>query len=120
MVNGDRKKKSQTLAKKSTFTTTTIKPTEKELNEILSQVECGKVNVILEDDPIPHGKIVDGYWVWPDGRKTHLRFIGEAIRKIRPLPFGFYKEAERVNMNNLNIMVHAAKQLKLKDTVMEP
>ena len=66
------------------------------------------------------GKIVGVNWVWPDGRKTNLRHIAMAIRRKKNLPKGLYAEAKRVNRNNLNMMVNAAKFLKLKCTVTKP
>lgn len=69
---------------------------------------------------IPHGRIESPYWVWTDGRKTHLNFIVMAIRKMKSLPHGFYDEAERVNINNINMMAAKAKSMDLKDDVMEP
>lgn len=69
---------------------------------------------------VKSGKLKGEYWVWPDGRKTHLRFIGIAVSKMRHLPKGFYKEAEKADRPNLNLLVKKAKSLKLKDNVEEP
>jgi len=66
------------------------------------------------------GKLEGESWVWPDGRKTHLRFITIAVQKYRPLPKGFYAAAKKANRTNLNSLVRKAKSLKLKCTVTEP
>ncbi len=69
---------------------------------------------------VPVGTLEGEYWIWPDGRKTHLRFIGIAVSKMRPLPKGFYAAAKKANRINLNLLVTKAQSLKLKDTVTEP
>lgn len=66
------------------------------------------------------GKLDGPYWVWPDGKRTHLRFITEAVQKKRNLPKGFYAAAKKANRNNLNIVVFTAKKLGLKCTVGKP
>ena len=66
------------------------------------------------------GKIENGFWIWPDGRKTHLRFIAIAVSKMRPLPVGFFEVAEKVNLRNLNQIVAKAKDLGLECTVEKP
>jgi len=66
------------------------------------------------------GKLKGEYWVWPDGKKTHLRFIGIAVSRYRPLPKGFYEAAKKANRKNLNLLVMKAKSLDLKCTVSEP
>lgn len=63
------------------------------------------------------GKIEGNYWVWPDGTKTHLKFISIAVSRYQPLPRGFYEEAKRVDRPNLNLVVAKAQHLKLKCTV---
>lgn len=66
------------------------------------------------------GKLVGQNWIWPDGRKTHIRFIAQAISRYKPLPKGFYAEVKRLNTKNLNFLAMKAKSLGLKDTVLEP
>lgn len=40
--------------------------------------------------------MIDGlFWVWPDRRRTHVRFIESAIIAGRRLPAGFYAAAKR-------------------------
>ena len=63
------------------------------------------------------GKLEGQYWVWPDGTKTHLRFIKEAVMKKRALPKGIYAAAEKLNLPNLNHLMRKAKSLGLKDSV---
>ncbi len=62
-------------------------------------------------------KIENEYVIWPSGLKTHLRFIKEAVMKKRNLPVGFYDEAKRLNLPNLNVLAAKAKSLGLKDDV---
>lgn len=66
------------------------------------------------------GKLEGMYWVWPDGFKTHIRFIGIAVRKYQPLPRGFYAAAARTKGRNLKLLVAKAKHLGLKCTVDRP
>ena len=64
-----------------------------------------------------HGTIDGNQWIWPDGTKTHMRFIQQAVIKSQPLPIGFYEEAEKLNNRFLNHLVAVAKERKLKCTV---
>lgn len=66
------------------------------------------------------GTIEGEHWVWPDGRKTPLKFIGIAIRKKKPLPLGFYDAAEKLNRGYTNIMATVAKHHKLPANVEMP
>lgn len=69
-------------------------------------------------DDKPHGHFEGTYWVWPNGQKTHVRFIDIAIRKMKPLPRGFYEEAEKETyLTNMKNMLRKAKQLKLPDSI---
>ncbi len=66
----------------------------------------------------PHGHFSGAFWVWPNGKKTHVRFIDLAIRQMKPLPRGFYVEAEKETyLTNMKHMLRKAKQLKLPDSV---
>ena len=66
----------------------------------------------------PHGHFEGVNWVWPNGQKTHVRFIDIAIRKMKPLPRGFYIEAEKETyLTNMKAMLRKAIQLKLPDSV---
>lgn len=66
----------------------------------------------------PHGHFEGTFWVWPNGQKTHVRFIDQAIRQMKPLPRGFYEEAEKETyLTNMKNMLRKAKQLKLPDSV---
>lgn len=63
-------------------------------------------------------RIEGEYVIWPEsGLRTHLRFIKEAVMKKRNLPVGFYDEAKRLNLTNLNVLAAKAKSLGLKDNV---
>ena len=67
------------------------------------------------------GKLEGNYWVWPDGRMTHMTFVNLAVRRMRPLPYGFYEEIEKYpKLRNLNFLVKKAKSMGLKCTVKEP
>jgi len=68
-------------------------------------------------DPTNGIKIEGQYVIWPSGLRTHLRFIKEAVMKMRPLPVGFYDEVKRLNLPNLNVLAAKAKSLGLKDNV---
>ncbi len=68
------------------------------------------------------GTLEGEFWVWPDGKKTHMHHIGMAVRQQKGLPQGFYVEAEKVMKDNPNLalLVNKAKHLKLKDNIVEP
>ena len=86
----------------------------KEFPEILEIEDISKKSL----DNKPHGHFEGVNWVWPNGQKTHVRFIDIAIRKMKPLPRGFYEEAEKETyLTNVKHMLRKAKQLKLPDSV---
>lgn len=60
-------------------------------------------------------KIEGEYVIWPSGIRTPLSFIKQGIMKKRPIPLGFYDEAERLNLPNLNLLRDKAKSLHLKE-----
>ena len=95
---------------------TTMPKTEKKDAVLLKEKE--------KEDPAKQqkactGKISGGYWVWPNGSRTHLRFISRAVTRKQALPVGFYDEAESHHAENENLMrmVHAAKEFGLECTV---
>lgn len=69
---------------------------------------------------IKHGKIDGLFWVWPDGKKTHLRFLNDAVTKFFALPVGFYDEVKKSDSVNLKNLVIIAKSRFLKCTVIKP
>ena len=46
-----------------------------------------------------------------------MRFVKEAVMKRRAVPVGFYKEAKRLNLPNLNVLAARAKSLNLKEEI---
>ena len=95
---------------------TTMPKTEKNDAVLLKEKE--------KEDPAKQqkactGKISGRYWVWPNGTRTHLRFISMAVTRKQALPVGFYDEAESHHAENENLMrmVHAAKEFGLECTV---
>ena len=88
-----------------------------EMPTIKDPIELEK---IVKDSSKPVGHLDGNNWVWPDGRKTHLRFIGIAVRKYKPLPLGFYDAVAKSDRKNLKQLVNKAKHLKLLDNVEEP
>jgi len=68
----------------------------------------------------PVGHLEGNYWIWPDKRKTHIRFIGQAVSKYKNLPLGFYAAVEKSKRKNLKQLVMKAKHLDLKDNIEVP
>lgn len=62
-------------------------------------------------------RIEGSYYIWPNGKRTHIRYIYESVAKKRNLPKGFYALAKKLNYPNLNKLVTAAKAQGLKDNV---
>ncbi len=99
----------------------TVTPEFKEYPNIHNHEQLSKLSKIsAKETKATVGTLEGEYWIWPAGRKTHLRFIGIAVSKMRPLPKGFYAAAKKANRINLNLLVTKAQSLKLKDTVTEP
>ena len=62
-------------------------------------------------------QILGSYFIWPDGKKTHIRYIYNAVTKGRPLPKGLFKLADAdPKLVNLRRIVAAARKRGLKDT----
>jgi len=75
---------------------------------------------LVQKPKVKVGTLEGEFWVWPDGRKTAIRFLTRAVQRYRPLPVGFYEAAEKANRPNLNRLVMKAKYLKLECTVKVP
>lgn len=52
-------------------------------------------------------------WVFPDGKRTNMRNVWEAVRLKRGVPKGFYAEAEKVGTPNLRFLAHVARKFGL-------
>ncbi len=116
------------MGKRKTKKSTTIlvvKKTEKKtIKDVPKPLAFPKIKNPVELEKItkealePDGHFEGIYWVWPNGQRTHVRFIDLAIRQMRPLPVGFYEEAEKETyLTNVKNMLRKAKQLKLPATV---
>jgi hypothetical protein len=55
------------------------------------------------------------YWVFANGKKTHLRHINYGVIRKREIPSGFYKASEGSQNFHIHKMLLAAKKLKLKE-----
>jgi hypothetical protein len=62
----------------------------------------------LTSEQLEPGHFEGRFWIWGDGKKTHIKFIQMAMRTYRKLPPGFYKEA----VLKMGII---AKKFKLKE-----
>ena len=92
---------------------TTMPKTEKKDAVVLKEKEDP-----AKQQKVCTGKISGRYWVWPDGSRTHLRFISMAVTRKQALPVGFYDEAESHHAEDKNLMrmVDAAKEFGLECT----
>ncbi len=57
------------------------------------------------------------YYIWENGKKTHIRFIQLAIQRGHPLPIGFYEAAKNNKDKGILRMLQVAKIRKIKATV---
>jgi hypothetical protein len=55
------------------------------------------------------------YWVFRDGKKTHMRHISYGVIRKREIPSGFYKASEGSTNFTIMRMVETAKKHKLKE-----
>ena len=62
-----------------------------------------------------HGYIEGAFWIWGDGKKTHLRFLREGVITLKKLPPGFYKAVESSDSKPLKHMANVAKKRGLKE-----
>jgi len=111
-----KKKVTKRKPAKKTTTQSTVN-----LGDTTGTVSTVSTTIAASTSDIKPQSYIDGkYWVWPNGTKTHLRFILKAVQQMRPLPKDFYKVAEKLDRPNLNQIVRKAKSLKLKCTVEKP
>lgn len=97
--------------------TSSIQPPQILKPKLMGDMPKISKNLFKPDKDVKGIKIEGEYVIWPTGLRTHLRFIKEAVMKRRPLPVGFYDEAKRLNLPNLNVLAAKAKSLGLKDNV---
>lgn len=115
IVGKKKGKKSKQMTTDSNSITVTLGKNDTASVQLNGKEVLNSVNVTKEK---PHGHFEGVNWVWPNGQKTHVRFIDIAIRKMKPLPRGFYEEAEKETyLTNMKAMLRKAKQLKLPDSV---
>jgi len=57
------------------------------------------------------------YYIWENGKKTHIRFIQDAIKRSKPLPIGFYEAAKNSTDRGILKLLQVATTRKLEATV---
>jgi len=57
------------------------------------------------------------YYIWENGKKTHIRFIQLAIQQSNPLPIGFYEAAKNSKDKGILKLLQVATTRNLKATV---
>lgn len=57
------------------------------------------------------------YYIWENGKKTHMRFIQKAIMQSNPLPIGFYEAAKNSKDRGILKLLQVAKSRKLEAKV---
>jgi len=57
------------------------------------------------------------YYIWENGKKTHMRFIQKAIMQSNPLPIGFYEVAKNSTDKGIQKLYQVAKSRKLEAKV---
>jgi hypothetical protein len=57
------------------------------------------------------------YYIWENGKKTHMRFIQKAIMQSNPLPIGFYEAAKNSTDKGIQKLYQVAKSRKLEAKV---
>jgi len=57
------------------------------------------------------------YYIWENGKKTHMRFIQKAIMQSNPLPIGFYEAAKNSTDRGIQKLHQVATTRKLKAIV---
>ncbi len=71
--------------------------------------------VLLTAEQKKPGHFEGKFWVWADGKKTHVRFIHMAMRTYKRIPPGFYAACEESKDPGLIKMGVIAKKRKLKE-----
>lgn len=56
------------------------------------------------------------YYIWENGKKTHMKFIQLAIQRGHPLPVGFYDAAKVSKDKGIQKMYEVAKIRKISAT----
>ena len=71
--------------------------------------------ITLPEIPSDEGHIEGQSWVWPDGKKTPMKFIQDAVIRSKPLPKGFYKAAKASSNTSFNHMANIATQRNIPE-----
>ncbi len=74
-----------------------------------------KKMVVLTTEQKAPGHFEGKFWIWADGKKTHVRFIHMAMRTMKKVPPGFLKACEESEDPGLIKMGVIAKKRKLKE-----
>ncbi len=53
------------------------------------------------------------YYIWENGKKTHVKFIQLAIQASKPLPIGFYDAAKDSNDKGIQKLLQVDKTRKI-------
>jgi len=61
------------------------------------------------------GHLEGKWWVWADGKRTHIKYIQMAMRSYKPLPPGFYKACDESKDPGVIKMGLIAKKFKIKE-----
>ena len=56
------------------------------------------------------------YYIWENGKKTHMKFIQLAIQRGNPLPVGFYEAAKNSDDKGIQKMLQVAETRKIPAT----
>jgi len=57
------------------------------------------------------------YYIWENGKKTHIVFIQNAIKRGNSLPVGFYKAAEKSTDRGVKTLLRVATLRKIPANV---
>lgn len=81
----------------------------------LAITKTKKKAIKLEPEQKAPGHFEGKYWVWADGKRTHVKYIQMAMRSKKPLPPGFYEACEKSKDPALIKMGKIAKHFKIKE-----
>lgn len=55
------------------------------------------------------------YYIWGNGKKTHVKFIQRAVQQSHPLPVGFYEAAKNSNDRGIQKLLQVAEIRKIPE-----
>jgi len=79
--------------------------------KVKEKVKKSKIKEVIHSKP--KARFEGHYYIWENGKKTHISFIQKAIQRGYNLPIGFYEAAEASPLHSIKTLLRVAKLRKI-------